>query len=143
MTDAARRELSDAAADVMDLESVHATFPDWRVYHVSGNWHAFRGGISMLDGPWSLLRRHLHAVTLPGLAERLCLQSYLDGLSDQELAEVWQPSEVAGARRTGRLMSGRTGTVWRAVRVRPEQSDKEPSSGAGPAIHTRGRTQCQ
>jgi hypothetical protein len=60
MTDAARRELSDAAADVMDLESVRATFPDWRVYHVSG-----------------------------------------------------------------------------------KQSDKEPSFGAGPAIHTPGRTECQ
>jgi hypothetical protein len=44
----------------------------------------------MLDGPWSLLRRHLHADTLLDLAERLGLQAYLDGLSDKELAEVWQ-----------------------------------------------------
>ena len=44
----------------------------------------------MLDGPWSLLRRHLRADTLLALAEQLGLQVYLDNLSDQELAEVWQ-----------------------------------------------------
>lgn len=67
-----------------------ATFPGWRVYHISGNWHAFRSGASMLDGPQSLLRCHLHADTVLALADKLCLQTYLDGLSDQELAEVWQ-----------------------------------------------------
>ncbi len=90
MSDAARQELSDAAVDVIDLESVRATFPGWRIYHVSGNWHAFRSGTSMLDGPRSLLRCHLHADTLLALADKLCLQAYLDGLSDQELTEVWQ-----------------------------------------------------
>ena len=74
----------------LDLESVRATFPGWHIAGSAGNWHAFRSGTSMLDGPRSLLRCHLHAAALPGLAERLCLQSYLDCLSDQELAEVWQ-----------------------------------------------------
>ena len=74
----------------LGLEAVRATFPDWRLYRISGSWHAFRGGVVMLDGPSSLLRRHLRADTLLDLAERLCLQAYLDDLSDQELAEVWQ-----------------------------------------------------
>jgi hypothetical protein len=78
----------------LDLEAVRATFPDWRLYHISGNWHAFRSGVAMLDGPWSLLPRHLHAATLPDLAERLCLQAHLDDLSDQELAEVWQQMKL-------------------------------------------------
>ena len=77
-------------ASQLDLASLRATFPDWRFYRMSGNWHAFRSGLAMLDGPRSLLRCHLHAATLPDLAERLCLQTYLDDLSDQELAEVWQ-----------------------------------------------------
>ena len=74
----------------LDLESLRAACPGWHIAGSSGNWHAFRGGISMLDGPWSLLRRHLRADTLLALAEQLCLQYYLDGLSGQELAEVWR-----------------------------------------------------
>ena len=78
------------APSQLDLEVVRVTFPNWRVYHISGIWHAFRSGVAMQDGPRSLLRCHLHAATLLDLAERLCMQSYLDDLSDQELAEVWQ-----------------------------------------------------
>jgi hypothetical protein len=77
-------------AGQLDLESLRAACLDWHIAGSSGNWHAFRGGIFMLDGPWSLLRRHLRADTLLALAERLCLQAHLDSLSDQELAEVWQ-----------------------------------------------------
>ena len=91
MSDAPRRELSAAApTEAMDLESLRAACPGWHIGGSSGNWHAFRSGVHMLDGPWSLLRRHLHAETLPALAERLSLQDYLDGLNDRELAEVWQ-----------------------------------------------------
>jgi hypothetical protein len=43
-----------------------------------------------LDGPRSLLRCYLRADTLLALADKLCVQAYLDGLSDQALAEVWQ-----------------------------------------------------
>ena len=64
--------------------------PGWHIGGSSGNWHAFRSGVSMLDDPWSLLRRHLHAETLVGLAERLDLQDYLDSPNEQELTEVWQ-----------------------------------------------------
>lgn len=91
MADAPRRQLSAVApVEALDLEAVRATCPGWHIAGSSGNWYAFRSGISMLDGPWSLLRRHLHADTLVDLAEQLGLQAYLDGLSEQELAEVWQ-----------------------------------------------------
>lgn len=90
MSDACNGELSEVApAEALGLESLRAACPGWHIGGSSGNWHAFRSGISMLDGPWSLLRRHLHADTLLTLAEQLSLQEYLDGLSDQELAEVW------------------------------------------------------
>jgi hypothetical protein len=84
------RAMADAGNRELDLDSVRATFPGWRIGGAPGNWYAFRGGLAALDGPWSLLRRHLRADTLMALAEQLCLQEYLDSLSDQELAEVWQ-----------------------------------------------------
>jgi hypothetical protein len=91
MSDTQRRELSKVAlVEAVDLESLRVACPGWHIAGSSGNWYAFRGGLSMLDGPWSLLRRHLCADTLLVLAERLCLQAHLDGLSGQELAEVWQ-----------------------------------------------------
>jgi hypothetical protein len=79
--------MADAGNRELDLDSVRATFPGWRIGGAPGNWYAFRGGLAALDGPWSLLRRHLRADTLMALAEQLCLQEYLDSLSDQELAE--------------------------------------------------------
>lgn len=79
----------DEVVGQLDLASLRAAFPDWRVYRVSGNWHAFRSGTTMLDGPRSLLRCHIHADALLALADKLCLRAYLDGLCDQELAEVW------------------------------------------------------
>ena len=82
--------MSDASDGELDPGSVRATFPGWCISGSPGQWYAFRGGVEVLDGPRSLLRCYLHADTLPALAEQLCLQSYLDGLSDQELAEVWQ-----------------------------------------------------
>jgi hypothetical protein len=101
MSDAPRRELSAAApAEALDLESLRVACPGWRIGGSSGNWHAFRSGISMTDGPWSLLRRHLHADTLLALAERLCLQAYLDSLNEQELAEVWQHVSLPKPHRT-------------------------------------------
>ena|SRR5690348_16237821 len=101
MADAPRRGLIEVeSVEAVDLASLRAACPSWHIAGVSDTWHAFRGGIAMLDGPWSLLRRHLHADTLLALAEQLSLQDYLDGLSDQELAEVWQ--RVRLPKRSGR-----------------------------------------
>jgi hypothetical protein len=103
MADTQKRELSDVApVEEVDLESLRAACPGWRIAGSSGNWHAIRSGVSMMDGPWSLLRRHLRADTLLVLAEQLGSQEYLDGLSEQELAEVWQHVSLAEPSRQDR-----------------------------------------
>ena len=81
----------------LDLDSVRATFPDWRIVGERGTWYAFRGGLMELEGPRSLLRCYLRADTLLALADKLCVQHYLDGLSDQALAEVWQQAQLPPA----------------------------------------------
>lgn len=82
--------MSDASYRELERDAVRATFPGWHIGGSCRNWYAFRGGTVASSGPWSLLRRNLHADTLLALAEKLCLQEYLDGLNDQQLAEVWQ-----------------------------------------------------
>lgn len=76
--------------DKLDIESLRTAFPDWRLGGARGNWFAIRGGLEVTSGPRSLLRRCLSASTLEALAEKLCLQEYLDSLSDHEPADVWQ-----------------------------------------------------
>lgn len=78
----------------LDLDMLRAVFLAWRIGGSPGYWFAARGGIDAPGGPRSLLRRYLSASTLPELAERLCLQEYLDGLSDQELEDVCQRFEL-------------------------------------------------
>jgi hypothetical protein len=81
--------------DQLDLDTLRAVFPDW---HISGSlnyWFAVRGGFVSPDGPRSLLHCYLSASTLVELAEQLCLQEHLDGLSGQELADVWQRAELS------------------------------------------------
>ncbi len=77
----------------LDLDMLRATFPSWHVGGSPGYWFAVRGGFTAHDGPRSLLRCHLSATSLLALAEKLCLQEYLDGLSDDELEDVWQRVE--------------------------------------------------
>ena len=103
MADAPRRELSEVAPVEVDLELLRAACPGWHIARVSGTWHAFRGGVFMLDGPWSLLRCHLHADTLLALAEQLGLQEHLDSLSEPELAEVWRLAQLP--KRSGQTAS--------------------------------------
>ena len=93
-----RMGATGSAVGQLDLESLRASFPNWRIGGAPGNWHAVRGGLIAQDGPRSLLRCYLGAVTLMALADRLCLQEYLDGLNEHELADVWQ--------RTGLPQSG-------------------------------------
>jgi hypothetical protein len=69
---------------------LRAVFPQWHIFGESGKWWAARGGLVAWDGPRSLIR-HVHtAPHLAALAERLCLQEYLDSLDPEELAAVWQ-----------------------------------------------------
>lgn len=85
--------IHESAAE-LDLHAIRATFPIWRIVGERGTWYAFRGGLMELEGPRSLLRCYLRADTLLDLVDKLCLQDYLDGLSDQVLAEVWQHAQL-------------------------------------------------
>jgi hypothetical protein len=82
-------------------EVLRATFPGWRIARHPVGWWAMREGAERFDGPQSLIQ-HVHvAADLTGLAERLCLQEHLDGLSAEELAAVWREmmlstAEIAG-----------------------------------------------
>jgi hypothetical protein len=78
------------ASGQLDLDSLRAAFPNWHLGGAPGYWFAVRGGVEVAGGPRSLLRCCLSADTLEALADKLCLQVYLDGLSDQELEGVWQ-----------------------------------------------------
>lgn len=78
----------------LNLDMLRAVFPAWRIGSSPGYWFAARGGIDAPDGPRSLLRPYLSAGTLLELAELLCLQAFLDGLSDHELERVWQRFEL-------------------------------------------------
>ena len=81
-------------------EGLRATCAQWRIARHPSGWWAMREGIAGLDGS-RLLIQHVHvAPDLKGLAERLCLQEYLDGLTPDELAAVWRamalPTTEAG-----------------------------------------------
>lgn len=82
------------------VDMLRATFPQWRVASCNGIWWALRGGLEPLDGPESLLLRIVSARDLTALAERLCLQDYLDRLDPDELAAVYRdmtlPEAAAG-----------------------------------------------
>ena len=69
---------------------LHATFPQWRVFEAGGAWWATRGGMQEWGGPRSLLMRVLGAGDLNALAEKMCLQEWLDGLDDAALEAVYR-----------------------------------------------------
>lgn len=66
------------------------TFPQWRIFGHLGAWWAARPGVRKDDGPESLLLRVVTAPDLTSLADRLCLQEWLDSLSPEQLAAVWR-----------------------------------------------------
>jgi hypothetical protein len=53
-------------------------------------WFAVRGGRVVESGPESLRRCYLSAPDLPQLTAKLGFQQYLDELTPQRLAEVWE-----------------------------------------------------
>jgi hypothetical protein len=88
--------------DVADLgeitpETLKKTFPQWRVFRSGGAWWATRGGMQQWSGPESLLLRVITAPNLIALAERLCLQEWLDGLDPDELASVYRDTTLPEA----------------------------------------------
>jgi hypothetical protein len=74
----------------ISVDMLRATFPRWRLASCNGIWWALRGGLEPLDGPESLLLRVVSARDLTALAEKLCLQDYLDRLAPDELAAVYR-----------------------------------------------------
>ena len=83
------------------LDGLRATFPAWRIARHPAGWWAMREGTGRLDGPLSLIQ-HVHvAPDLTSLAERLCLQEYLDGLSAEELGAVWREMVLPAAEAAG------------------------------------------
>jgi hypothetical protein len=81
---------SAAGLGEITVGMLRATFPAWRVFEHVGAWWAVRPGIEKFDGPESLRVRAVTAPDLTSLAERLCLQDWLDGLEDDELERVYR-----------------------------------------------------
>jgi hypothetical protein len=77
---------------------LRATFDHWRIFETDGRWWAFREGIVSGEGPRSLIRVAVCAVTLDGLAEQLCLQEWLRRMSAAELESVWREGFPAAGR---------------------------------------------
>ncbi len=115
MADASRTEPSTAGQQMpvavltgITVEELRAVFPRWRVFGRSGICWAVRGGLVAWDGPRSLIQ-HVHTAPDPiALAEKLCLQEYLDRLDSQELEAVWRDMALPapGARASESLRRG-------------------------------------
>jgi hypothetical protein len=82
--------MSDVVNGEITAGTLRRTFSRWRIFELGGVWWATRGGVQEWEGPSSLLLRSLTAPDLTALAERLCLQEWLDGLDDGELAMVYR-----------------------------------------------------
>ncbi len=79
-------------------EGLRETFSQWRIFMSDESWWAVRGGIEKWGGPESLLLRAVTAQDLTALAERLCIQDWLDSLDAEELAEVYRSAAAEDAR---------------------------------------------
>ena len=92
------RQSDVASLGEITADMLRATFPRWRIFSASGAWWATRGGIQEWGGPQSLLLRVISATDLTALAERLCVQEWLDGLDAEALAAVYRGSLIGSAR---------------------------------------------
>ena len=79
-----------ASLGEITLESVRRVFPGWTIFPAEGAFWAVRGGWQAWSGPDSLLLRAMTARDLTALAERLCMQEWLDGLTPEGLTAVWE-----------------------------------------------------
>ena len=85
------------------------TFDHWRVFEKDGRWWAMRAGAVAGEGPRSLIRPVVCAMTLRGLAEQLSLQEWLRRMSAAELEAVWRDGLAAVAGDSGRRGPKRDG----------------------------------
>lgn len=72
------------------VEGLRETFPLWRIFKAGDVWWATRGGQQKWEGPESLLLCVLATSGLIELAERLCLQEWLESLEPAELEAVYR-----------------------------------------------------
>jgi hypothetical protein len=74
------------------------TFDHWRIFEKDGRHWAMRPGAVEQEGPRSLIRPLVCAMTLVGLAEQLSLQEWLRRMTAAEFEAVWRDGLVAVAR---------------------------------------------
>ena len=79
-----------ASVGEITVEMIRRTFHQWRVFEQDSTWWATRGGLQVWDGPQALLLRVITASDLTALADRLCVQDWLDGLDDEALEAVYR-----------------------------------------------------
>jgi hypothetical protein len=79
---------------LVTAEMLRDTFTQWRIFSQFGAWWATREGDEKLTGPKSLLRRVIVAADLAALADKLCLQEWLDGLDPVALEAVWREMTI-------------------------------------------------
>jgi hypothetical protein len=87
---------ADVAAEVT-AAMLRETFDHWRIFEKDGRWCAMRAGAVTGEGPRSLIRSLVYAMTLRGLGEQLCLQEWLRRMSAAELETVWRDGLAAVA----------------------------------------------
>jgi hypothetical protein len=78
-------EFGEITADMLRV-----TFDQWRIFEKDGRWWAMREGMARTEGPRSLIRPVLCAMTLDGLAEQLSLQEWFRRMPPAELESVWR-----------------------------------------------------
>lgn len=96
-----------ASLGAIEAAMLRQTFPQWWIFQNSGTWWAMRGGLQVWDGPRALLLRVITAPDLTVLADRLCLQEWIDRLDDDALEAVYR-GDVMEAR-SGRVGGFRAG----------------------------------
>jgi hypothetical protein len=84
--------LGEVTADML-----RHTFDHWRIFEKDGRWWATRAGAVTGEGPLSLIRSLVCAMTLTELAEQLSLQEWLRRMSAAELEAVWRDGLAAVA----------------------------------------------
>jgi hypothetical protein len=78
-------------------DMLRATFDHWRIFEQDGRWWAMRAGTATTEGPRSLIRPLVCAMTLHGLAEQLSLQEWFRRMPAAELEAVHRDGLAAGS----------------------------------------------
>jgi hypothetical protein len=74
------------------------TFEQWTIGEAAGRFLAFRRGYFADSGPASLIRGCVIAGSPEGLADQLCMQAWLESLTEKQVAALWR-ERLTGAHR--------------------------------------------